>query len=329
MTPEATGAEVRALRLQAIDRRRQRPRANRADADAELRLLPGPAAAEAGARRRRRHRLQRRAERHADARGERRGARSARRHLSSPDHDRPRRARSGGEAREPAHPRARSVVDVTTAEGLTFTLAIDSTRSCRRASCRCPTTLNLGDVAIETSFADYQDVSGLKLPARADDQDRQGHDGRHSGVTKQTVDGDAGDLAAPAGGGVSRADHRTAARQRHRAGSRERHLVPRRPVASQRARRVHRSPDADRGAAERRAHAGGDREGPGAAAEQAAHARRRHAPSLRSLRRHPRGGVAKGSTVIDAQGQRRLLPGCDRPRAHASRRTRCRRTRSR
>ena len=26
--------------------------------------------------------------------------------------------------------------------------------------------LNLGDVALETAFADYQDVGGLKLPAR-------------------------------------------------------------------------------------------------------------------------------------------------------------------
>ena len=52
-------ADVRAVRLQAIDRRGGRPGADRADAHAELRLLPGAGAAEAGARRRRRRRLQR------------------------------------------------------------------------------------------------------------------------------------------------------------------------------------------------------------------------------------------------------------------------------
>ena len=56
---------------------------------------------------------------------------------------------------------------------------------------------NLGDVAIETSFADYQDVSGLKLPARLTTKTDK-YTTAEIRVTKQTVDGDAGDLAAPA-----------------------------------------------------------------------------------------------------------------------------------
>ena len=56
---------------------------------------------------------------------------------------------------------------------------------------------NLGDVAIETSFADYQDVSGLKLPARLTTKTDK-YQTAELQVTKQTVDGDAGDLAAPA-----------------------------------------------------------------------------------------------------------------------------------
>ena len=37
---------------------------------------------------------------------------------------------------------------------------------------------NLGDVAIETTFADYQDVSGLKLPARFTTKTDKYHDRR-------------------------------------------------------------------------------------------------------------------------------------------------------
>ena len=56
--------------------------------------------------------------------------------------------------------------------------------------------LNLGDVAIETTFADYQDAGGLKLPARLTTKTDK--------VTtvdlrvKHTIDAEVGDLAAPA-----------------------------------------------------------------------------------------------------------------------------------
>jgi glyoxylase-like metal-dependent hydrolase (beta-lactamase superfamily II) len=56
---------------------------------------------------------------------------------------------------------------------------------------------NLGDVAIETSFTDYQDVSGLKLPAHLTTK-TDTVTTTDIRATKQTVDSDAGDLAAPA-----------------------------------------------------------------------------------------------------------------------------------
>ena len=56
---------------------------------------------------------------------------------------------------------------------------------------------NLGDVELTTTFADYQDVNGLQLPARMS--------GRVDAftmwtlqATSQAIDGDVGDLAAPA-----------------------------------------------------------------------------------------------------------------------------------
>jgi glyoxylase-like metal-dependent hydrolase (beta-lactamase superfamily II) len=99
-----------------------------------------------------------------------------------------------------ANPRtegAESLLDVTTASGQAFTLAIDATSKLpTRVVTRADNT-NLGDVEISTSFASYQDVGGLQLPTqlttRTDDFTTQ-----EIRVTKQAADGDAGDLAAPA-----------------------------------------------------------------------------------------------------------------------------------
>jgi len=89
------------------------------------------------------------------------------------------------------------VVDVTTAGGLTFTLAIDSATRLPARVVSMSENANLGDVAIETGFADYQDVSGLKLPSRLTTK-TDTYTTAEIHATKQTVDGDAGDLAAPA-----------------------------------------------------------------------------------------------------------------------------------
>jgi glyoxylase-like metal-dependent hydrolase (beta-lactamase superfamily II) len=87
-------------------------------------------------------------------------------------------------------------VDVTT-KGLTFTLAIDATTNLPTRVVSMADNLNLGDVAIETAFTDYQDVGGLKLPARlTTTTDRVMTADIHA--TKQTIDGPAPDLAAPA-----------------------------------------------------------------------------------------------------------------------------------
>ena len=80
-----------------------------------------------------------------------------------------------------------SVVDITTADGLTFTLAIDSMTKLPTRVVSMTDNTNLGDVAIETSFADYQDVNGLKLPARLTTKTDK-YTTAELRVTKQTVD---------------------------------------------------------------------------------------------------------------------------------------------
>jgi glyoxylase-like metal-dependent hydrolase (beta-lactamase superfamily II) len=90
-----------------------------------------------------------------------------------------------------------SLVDVETADGRVFTLAVDAaTRLPTRVAAAANHT-NLGDVVISTTFADYENVGGLQLPARLTTKtdDFVTADVR---ATKQAVDADAGDLAAPA-----------------------------------------------------------------------------------------------------------------------------------
>ncbi|MGE3179008.1 MAG: MBL fold metallo-hydrolase [Vicinamibacterales bacterium] len=89
------------------------------------------------------------------------------------------------------------VVDVTLAGGQTFTLAID-------ASTHLPTRIasmrdnpNLGDVLVETSFSDYQDVGGVRLPTRLVTK-TDAFQTAELRVSTQALEGDAGPLAAPA-----------------------------------------------------------------------------------------------------------------------------------
>ena len=89
-----------------------------------------------------------------------------------------------------------SVVDVTTADGLLFTLAIDSMTKLPTRVVSMTDNTNLGDVAIETSFADYQDVNGFRLPALLTTKTDK-YTTAELRVTKQAVDADAGDVAAP------------------------------------------------------------------------------------------------------------------------------------
>ena len=90
-----------------------------------------------------------------------------------------------------------SLLDVRTADGRAFTLAVDAvTKKPTRVS-SLANHVNLGDVVISTEFADYQSAGGLQLPARLTTK-TDDFTTSEVRVTKQIVDADAGDLAAPA-----------------------------------------------------------------------------------------------------------------------------------
>lgn len=57
-------------------------------------------------------------------------------------------------------------VDITTAKGEMLTLAIDATTRLPLRVTSMSDNPNMGDVPISTSFSDYEDVSGLKLPKK-------------------------------------------------------------------------------------------------------------------------------------------------------------------
>jgi glyoxylase-like metal-dependent hydrolase (beta-lactamase superfamily II) len=89
------------------------------------------------------------------------------------------------------------LVDVTTGTGQMVTLAVDAATHLPSSVASMTDQPNLGDVKIETSFREYQDVDGLKLPMRLTtklDQWMQS-DLR---VSKYTINGGASDLAASA-----------------------------------------------------------------------------------------------------------------------------------
>ena len=136
-----------------------------------------------------------------------------------------------------------SVVDITTADGLMFTLAIDSMTKLPTRVVSMTDNTNLGDVAIETSFADYQDVNGLKLPARLTTKTDKYHDrgaagNETSGRRRYRRSGGACRRRIGRGTRRSSADG-------YRRGSRAWHLVARRREPSQRPRRVRGPHDAD------------------------------------------------------------------------------------
>jgi len=87
------------------------------------------------------------------------------------------------------------VVDVIIPAG-TFTLAIDATTKLPTRVVSMTDNVNLGDVAIETSFSDYQEVNGLKLPARLTVKTDK-YPTADIRVTRQAVNVETGDLAAP------------------------------------------------------------------------------------------------------------------------------------
>jgi glyoxylase-like metal-dependent hydrolase (beta-lactamase superfamily II) len=87
------------------------------------------------------------------------------------------------------------LVDVTTDNGLVFVLAVDSVGLPSRVESKSYHA-NLGDVTLSTQFADYVDVSGIKLPTRITTRVDDFTTGEIR-MTSHTLDGDVGDLAAP------------------------------------------------------------------------------------------------------------------------------------
>jgi len=88
------------------------------------------------------------------------------------------------------------LVDITTARGDAVTLAVDQTTHLPSRVITMSDNANMGDVAIVTTFADYEDVNGVKLPRRLTtmmDKYLQ-FDLR---VAKNSVNGSVADLAAP------------------------------------------------------------------------------------------------------------------------------------
>jgi glyoxylase-like metal-dependent hydrolase (beta-lactamase superfamily II) len=88
-------------------------------------------------------------------------------------------------------------VAITTPRGLEFTLAIDAASGLPTRVVSMSNNAVLGDVAVETMFTDYQDVSGLKLPARLTTKTDR-YTTADIRVTAQAIDTDTGNLAAPA-----------------------------------------------------------------------------------------------------------------------------------
>jgi glyoxylase-like metal-dependent hydrolase (beta-lactamase superfamily II) len=89
------------------------------------------------------------------------------------------------------------VVSITTADRRPFTLAtaVDTNLPSRVTSMAY--NANMGDVAIETRFAEFQDVQGVKLPTVLTVKTDQ-HTTATLRVTRQGVDADLGDVTAPA-----------------------------------------------------------------------------------------------------------------------------------
>jgi glyoxylase-like metal-dependent hydrolase (beta-lactamase superfamily II) len=90
-----------------------------------------------------------------------------------------------------------SLVDVRTTDGRAFTLVTDASTKLPTRVLTPANHVNLGDITISSSFADYQNLGGLQLPVRLTTK-TDDFTTAEIRVTKQTIDADAGDLAAPA-----------------------------------------------------------------------------------------------------------------------------------
>jgi len=88
------------------------------------------------------------------------------------------------------------VVDVVSDRKIAYTLAMDARTNLPTRVVSMTDNSNLGDVAIETTFADYRDVNGLKMPFRITTKTDK-YTTSDIRVKKQFFDGIVGDLTVP------------------------------------------------------------------------------------------------------------------------------------
>jgi glyoxylase-like metal-dependent hydrolase (beta-lactamase superfamily II) len=87
--------------------------------------------------------------------------------------------------------------DLTTADGTVLAFAVDAATGVPLRASSLGYNANLGDVTIETTFGEYQNVGGLRLPAMLTTT-TDGVQTVELRLASQTLDADVGDLAAPA-----------------------------------------------------------------------------------------------------------------------------------
>jgi hypothetical protein len=88
------------------------------------------------------------------------------------------------------------IVEIETSKGEKLTLAVDAGSKLPSRVTSMSDNANMGDVAIDTAFSGYDSVSGLQLPKRITTTIDK-YPQFDLTVSKNTIDGDAGDLAAP------------------------------------------------------------------------------------------------------------------------------------
>jgi glyoxylase-like metal-dependent hydrolase (beta-lactamase superfamily II) len=90
-------------------------------------------------------------------------------------------------------------IDITTPRGDKLTLVLNGTTRLPASVSWTTSSENLGDVVNTTSFEDYETVNRIQLPKRYVTKiDFRNWTSGDFSVSKNTVDGDVGDLAAPA-----------------------------------------------------------------------------------------------------------------------------------
>ena len=91
------------------------------------------------------------------------------------------------------------VVDITTADGAKLTLYVDSQTKLPSKVTTMTDNIGgpLGDMVVETSFANYTDTAGLKLPTRLTTKNDK-YTVADIQVSANVVNGNTGDLSAPA-----------------------------------------------------------------------------------------------------------------------------------